>query len=182
MVAWYYQCLRLFVDPSPYFTGESVYDAFWRTLVCNREAKGLTAPDDLGPSHISWISTFEHSIDFLDYKLSIYDRPPEDFRCFAYNNYILPMARSSSQRFEAAFTQYAVGRKFFRSVNGVVGWLPMAAQEGDMLCLFQHCFLPFVIRPCPGGYTLIGEAYMHGVMDEQPEDIQQLRFETIELV
>ena len=33
-----------------------------------------------------------------------------------------------------------------------------------MFVLFYGCGAPFVLRPCPEGYQLIGPAYVHGIM------------------
>jgi hypothetical protein len=62
-----------------------------------------------------------------------------------------------------------------------MGWVPLQTQKDDILCRFEGCQLPFVIRlrPDSGGYQLIGEAYVHGAMDELPKASE---LEIIELV
>jgi hypothetical protein len=57
--------------------------------------------------------------------------------------------------------------------NGQPGWVPETAQGGDVICLFQDCPFPFVLREREGGcYTLIGDAYIHGIMHGEawPDD------------
>jgi len=66
--------------------------------------------------------------------------------------------------YDHAFFRYAPGRKFCTTSNGYMGWVPSAAQAGDVFCLFDDCQLPFVLRRCEGGYKLIGDAYLHGLM------------------
>jgi hypothetical protein len=211
MKAWYLQCQKLVVESPAYPTGEHKYNAFWRTLVCNREEKGtIAAPDDLQSSFIWWLRMFDIGSGLYDVIVSAADRSqvlpdsnswmPWDIagRYFSsllgwtrhkwqsiyrlYLAYILGEAANAAQRFEVSFYQFATGRKFFTSKEGHIGWLPTAAQEGDSLCLFEHYWLPFVIRKRQDGYTLIGEAYVHGFMDEQPDTLLRLPFKDIALL
>lgn len=187
MDSWNRECWDL-VKPLPcYQTGESKFDALWRTMVCNREAKGIAAPDELGFSYTWWVIGFQASVYMLEETLSLMERTcPEDddwtkFK-ITFCMVCLGLAYQLGQRFESAFYEYAPRRKFFMSKNEFIGWVPAAAQEDDMLCLFEHCWLPFVIRPIADGYQLIGEAYVHGVMDEQPKQVQRVPFESIKLI
>jgi hypothetical protein len=69
------------------------------------------------------------------------------------------------QAFDSAFHTYAAGRKFCVTRRGYIGWVPLAAREGDVLCYFEGNMLPFVIRGCEeGGYRLVGDCYLHGMM------------------
>lgn len=38
------------------------------------------------------------------------------------------------------------------------------ASVGDSICLLEGCTVPVILRPCGGGYKLIGEAFVHGIM------------------
>lgn len=67
--------------------------------------------------------------------------------------------------YEHAFFRYAPGRKLCTTSNGHLGWVPSAAQAGDVFCFFEDCKLPFVLRRCEGGYKLIGDGYLHGLME-----------------
>jgi hypothetical protein len=61
----------------------------------------------------------------------------------------------------------SVNRVPFRSAGkGYVGLGPKEVKPGDIICLFSGSYLPHVIRATEGGrYELIGEAYVHGIMD-----------------
>lgn len=39
--------------------------------------------------------------------------------------------------------------------------VPVLAKAGDRMCIFQACDIPYVIRPCDGGYSLLGDCYLH---------------------
>jgi hypothetical protein len=57
-------------------------------------------------------------------------------------------------------------RRPFRSAQGHVGMGPPDTQPGDKICIFFGSRFPHVIRPGEAGrYRLVGEAYVHGIMD-----------------
>lgn len=56
-------------------------------------------------------------------------------------------------------------RVFASTSTGEFGWVPGKSQPGDTICLFQGCPYPFVIRDREDGYyTLLGDAYVEGIM------------------
>ncbi|KAI0546337.1 hypothetical protein F4679DRAFT_416227 [Xylaria curta] len=48
-----------------------------------------------------------------------------------------------------------------------VGLVPEATVAGDQICLFHGGNVPFVVRKKGPAYTLIGECYIHGIMNGQ---------------
>jgi hypothetical protein len=85
--------------------------------------------------------------------------------------------------FESSMNRFMAGRQFCITEAGYMGWVHSAAETGDSGCRFQGCRIPFVIRPVPTGYRLIGDAHIHGIMDsETPEHIQDGVRERIKLV
>jgi hypothetical protein len=56
-------------------------------------------------------------------------------------------------------------RRFGRTENGRIGWLPPIAEEGDFICVFDGMELPYAIRPAgEGRYLLVGECIIRGLM------------------
>jgi hypothetical protein len=58
-------------------------------------------------------------------------------------------------------------RRPFISQTGFVGLIPSHAAKGDILCIFLGGKGVYLLRPQPAtnhAYTLIGEAYVHGIM------------------
>lgn len=53
--------------------------------------------------------------------------------------------------------------------HGRVGWAHKDCKIGDRIFLFGGCTLPVILRPLKRGkgYTLVGHAYIDGVMDNQ---------------
>ncbi|KAI8676267.1 ATP-grasp domain-containing protein [Fusarium sp. Ph1] len=57
------------------------------------------------------------------------------------------------------------GRKPFLSAGGHVGLGPAAMDSGDIIVIFYGAHVPFVLRPKGQEFQLLGEAYVHGIMD-----------------
>ncbi|TWU76241.1 hypothetical protein ED733_004756 [Metarhizium rileyi] len=49
----------------------------------------------------------------------------------------------------------------------LIGLMPLTTQTGDIVVIIHGCDVPFVIRPSKreGHYCLVGECYVHGVMN-----------------
>jgi len=49
--------------------------------------------------------------------------------------------------------------------DGYIGIAPPLVQENDLLCLIPGLRVPFMLRRwTEGGYLLVGECYVHGLM------------------
>jgi hypothetical protein len=86
--------------------------------------------------------------------------------------------RNSSHANEAVLAQvskeavksliiYCTGRYFFVTKRGKIGIGPRNMELGDSVCSLFGCSVPFIIRPATeiGRYRLLGDAYVHGIMD-----------------
>ncbi|KAJ9643033.1 hypothetical protein H2201_004835 [Coniosporium apollinis] len=55
------------------------------------------------------------------------------------------------------------------SQKGYVGLCPKSARKGDVIAVLPGGMVPFILRPLndsqPTYYTLVGESYVHGIMD-----------------
>lgn len=51
--------------------------------------------------------------------------------------------------------------------KSLFGLAPKEAEEGDLVCILFGCTVPVILRPIEGLglYKLVGESYVHGVMD-----------------
>lgn len=73
------------------------------------------------------------------------------------------------------------GWRFVTTVNGWVGVASNDPQPGDDVVIFSGAYVPFCLRPStkrPGAYRLIGEAYIHGMMDGtvwDPDGLKEIR-------
>jgi hypothetical protein len=65
-------------------------------------------------------------------------------------------------------------RKSFLSSYGHVGLAPACSEPGDFICILFGSTVPFILRETPEGtFRLIGEAYVHGIMDGEWLDQEQ---------
>jgi hypothetical protein len=54
---------------------------------------------------------------------------------------------------------------FFTTRTGYLGCGPFQMQPGDKVCILLGGRVPYVLRPEDGRYLLVGESYVHSVMD-----------------
>ena len=81
-----------------------------------------------------------------------------------------------------------VTRRLFRTDNGLLGLGPRSLQTGDHVFVLLGARVPFVLRPIQlvGGsrnrYEMVGEAYIHGIMQGEALDRGELSKMEIEIV
>jgi hypothetical protein len=56
-------------------------------------------------------------------------------------------------------------RGFFVTKRGYLTLAPRYTKPGDLVCLIFGAEVPFVLRPDGLRYRLVGECYVHGMMD-----------------
>ena len=184
-------------------TGESHYDAFWRTLCCNRAfSKGSEPPtaENGYDRYLAYLIATEISIVFGKAKPWILGITttfsPALAYCFRRKNwflrYALPLAIPSfallcniawgkkwaahyeqmkidQQDFTTAHVGFKQGRQFSVTKLGLMGLIPVAARVGDSVGFFAGCRIPYVLRRRGEGYALVGDSYLHGVMNGEGE-------------
>lgn len=65
----------------------------------------------------------------------------------------------------------SVGRRLIISDNGYMGIVAPNTERGDLICILFGGEVPFILRAVEGGrYRLIGECYVHGIMDGEALD------------
>ncbi|KAI6717429.1 hypothetical protein JHW43_000085 [Diplocarpon mali] len=63
-----------------------------------------------------------------------------------------------------ATSRFCTGRKLFSTRDGRTGLGPEVLRRGDLCCILFGACVPIILRRAEAGYTLVGEAYVHGVM------------------
>lgn len=61
--------------------------------------------------------------------------------------------------------QMATNRRLLVTNDGYIGLGPIMARQGDHVCILYGCSVPLILREVQGGLSLVGEAYVHGLMD-----------------
>ncbi|KAF2228724.1 hypothetical protein EV356DRAFT_435862, partial [Viridothelium virens] len=60
------------------------------------------------------------------------------------------------------------GRRVFTSEKGYLGTGVEDVRAGDLVVLVEGACVPYILRPVAGRegtFSLVGEAYVHGMMD-----------------
>lgn len=76
--------------------------------------------------------------------------------------------RDMSRRYSLMAWNYNMSRCLYRTRRGYLGTGPQSVQRGDIVCVFMSAAVPFILRSRgdgDDGYTLVGDAYVHGIMD-----------------
>jgi hypothetical protein len=75
------------------------------------------------------------------------------------------VTRSSANMLYRNMMGWQRDRRPFLSEKGYVGLAPLHVQAGDVIVLFVKAKFPYVLRDSGNGtYSLVGEAYVHGIM------------------
>jgi hypothetical protein len=147
---------RDFLRPLPrYTTSSERIKAYAATLACgidSQERKG-----DVNELH-------EEFSKFITWACGKFSPLPKESR--EYGRLILSKEQTYySNNFRRSMYNWNYKRRFFTTQSGYMGNGPMALQKEDVVCIFKGGKVPFVLRPEGDQYILIGEAYVHGVMD-----------------
>ncbi|KAI1422520.1 heterokaryon incompatibility protein-domain-containing protein [Xylaria sp. FL1777] len=122
------------------------WELLWRTLTCNH-----TEILRIVPSYYrEWV------IAYTDLIRGGFQAEKDAVRTW------LPRA----QQIESGIAYFAKGRRFAGTDGGLIGWVPEETIEGDMIVILYGGKVPLVVRhDSEGKYRLIGECYIHGLMD-----------------
>ncbi len=145
------------LDPYPFKPGQSFKEAFWRTLVGDFHDMTRPALEYLGGVYDKWVALHE--------ELMLY--------CNSAGPASLPTDDAFWHRIHetGTFGNAIGGCISSRSVcvtrDGYLGCVPSSARIGDEIFVLIGSQTPFVVRQAiqKGKYEIIGECYMHGMMD-----------------
>lgn len=140
--SWWTYVEALPLNPDPYAEKDGRYEAFWRTLITNH---GISVPKGPVTPEMDFAGKFDA---WTGRKLAKMD-DEEYFRPYS----------------DAAVTR-CMWRSFLVTEQGYFGLGPRKTQASDLICILRGAHAPYVLRLHDDGcYELIGEAYVHGVMD-----------------
>ena len=72
--------------------------------------------------------------------------------------------------FRQSFRKTTFCRRIFTTEKGYIGVGPADACQGDILCILPGCSVPLVLRRRQWHHELIGDCYVHGIMDGEVID------------
>ena len=131
-------------------------DWFWRTVVADRNAEGLACPAwyKLASEHVLQNSD---ELD-LDTRRLMFESPPGIVFDFL-------------RRVQSVIW----GRRLAILDQGYVVLGPRSCEAGDFVCILYGCSVPVVLRQQSDamGYAVVGECYVHGMMDGEAIMLQK---------
>ena len=142
--------LQQHADDLRYGTEEYILEVHWRTLVCDMKRDpspqsiiSRPAPSNFGDAYLSWLALEKAST-----------------------------ARMKAYPFVSAVDIMSDWKRFGVTRDGYTALLPGRAKYEDIICVFLGATVPFVIRrKASGNYLLVGECYVHGLMDGEALDL-----------
>ena len=67
--------------------------------------------------------------------------------------------------FEQLFGRFTLGRRFCVTERGYMGWVSLAAQQGDEIASLAGTNILFALRKEKTGFYLMGDCYLQGLME-----------------
>ena len=131
-------------------------DWFWRTLVADRDLKGLACPAwyKLASEHVLQDSD---ELDLDTRRLMFQSSPGIVFD------------------FLRRVQSVIWGRRLATLDQGYVVLGPRSCEVGDLVCILHGCSVPVLLRrqDVGGNYTFVGECYVHGMMDGEARILEE---------
>lgn len=132
------------------------YDMYWRTMLCDIN---LFSPSGRTDASMGPLFT-----EFFDQTAGLFSGRILD----QYEDFV-----SLGMLIEPSLDKLASSRVFCTTTQGSLAQAVPWAIEGDEIWIIQGAKVPFIMRPTAdggGNHTLIGECYLHGVMDGEALD------------
>lgn len=123
-------------------------EAFWLTMCGGLDGSSTDPRASIAERRISDISLFESWETWFRGPRSSYQTSDTSLR--SVTDHISSVSK---------------GRTFFTTGDGRLGWAPKNSVPGDVVAVLSGGRVPIVLRAGDGWCTVVGDAYMHGIMD-----------------
>ncbi|KAI3319769.1 hypothetical protein HD806DRAFT_507953 [Xylariaceae sp. AK1471] len=171
----------------PYPTGQPLEDVFWRSLIADTQFE-RPAPVELGVGCREWERSLSQVARLEPDYMGDWDKANDAPSL----EEMADRATRLSLEWNSARIMAATGRAVAVTKEGYVGMVPPGTEVGDLMCVFYGMNTPFVIKPQvldqDGGegetrlVRLVGEAYVHGMMDGQTQMMADAQPELFSIV
>ena len=164
----------------PYPTSPcTLFEAFWHTLVAGKDHSNFAkAPDEFAPIFALLFDTATGSSP------SFPDQPslPNKRRLTIENLQVRRPARTYRQM-QVAMKAAVQRRRLGMTTQRYLGLFPRGTKPGDQVCVLTGGWVPFVIRrnQARDEYQLVGECYLHSIMNGEVDDMKGLQTREIYL-
>lgn len=90
---------------------------------------------------------------------------------------------SKSLPFSRQLGTIFASKRLIATIRGYVGAVPTSTRSGDLVSVLPGARVPFILRArSDGKFKLVGEAYVHGIMQGEAFDTQPLAAREVDLV
>ncbi|KAF2792212.1 HET-domain-containing protein [Melanomma pulvis-pyrius CBS 109.77] len=165
-----------------YPSGCTVYDAFWHTLVAGKDDSGnARAPPEYSEVFSLVLDSSTGNMPSLPGQTYSPRRKKGFFTLDSLRSRNPQKILKEMQQAIVAALQY---RRFATTDRGYFALVPRGTRLGDRICVFERGHVPFVIRPVEGGegYELMGECYVHGIMQGEVMEMKDIPLQPVRLV
>ncbi|XXH05480.1 hypothetical protein Hte_011910 [Hypoxylon texense] len=169
--SWYKICLKNATSwKAPYCTGETIFDVHWHILLagCSKlefEELGKQMKEICETYRIFvWASKMRLLLmTTLRFKNAVAKWTSQ--YSFFYSFFRRIIYTASKNYLQLRVRRSISYRRMMRTGGDYLGLVPALAQVGDHVVLLRGTSAPAVLRQCDSGYKLIGDCYVHGVMN-----------------
>lgn len=143
---------------------QSLREAYWRTLVGDRDEESRPAPPSLAANFekmVAFYAMIQETPNVLDQGATVGKAARERMEA----------AAAGAQGFLLPLMRCLAGRRLCLTGKGMLGVVPPFSAVGDEIAVFLGMQTPFVVRregrggTKSGEYLHVGECFVHGIMD-----------------
>jgi hypothetical protein len=164
--------------PNPYGDDEGVRNALWEMFTIGRLPELTPAVSSL----LKALPWFDKNTAESDSESPIYDALDQFQQCNSdfqiagksLEHYFPPWSKDFGEPpddpsilsvFHLLMLPPLLDRRLMTTKKGYMGFVPKNSVAGDLIFVLMGCDVPLVLRSCEiGGYRLVGECYVHGIM------------------
>ena len=155
---WVNEASSIAADCQRYPNADSRREAFWRTLLCNRGVND-SRHDETDPKYGKWYR------DFRSYLAALCPGEGAKAMDLEYLHKLSMPHLVGFWEMTNIMGGVVPDRRFFSTLGGYMGLGPARMQPGDLVCVFLGGLVPWIIRRRVDAYILVGECYVHGLMN-----------------
>ncbi|KAH6644634.1 heterokaryon incompatibility protein-domain-containing protein [Boeremia exigua] len=123
-------------------------EAFWLTMCGGYETNAIDRRSHISKRRLSSYQCFESWEEWFRGSRTTYQT--SDYQLRSVTDSIASVSK---------------GRTFCITEKGLMGWIPKNCLPGDCVAVMTGGRVPIILRPHDGYYTVLGDAYIHGIMD-----------------
>jgi len=155
---WLQQCRDIARKARP----SATQDDFWRTMICDcATLNSDRAAPEYGHAFEKYAELYSEEFDQIDFE----ENPSSYAELLKGNQLIQP-----------SLINNLMGRLFCCTSGGRLGQMPMKVQLGDWICVLHGANVPYVLHPVDDEqFKLVGDCYLHGIMDGEAMDMPALK-------